>query len=123
MYLIVDDNPDIRKLIIQTICGCGDDFRECSDGDEVIDSYENFSPDLLLMDIRMKNISGLISASQLTEKYPESRVIIISDYDTPSFKKAALAAGALAFFSKENLLEVKNYIADYKKEFLLTKIK
>jgi DNA-binding NarL/FixJ family response regulator len=75
----------------------------------------DYLPDFLLMDIRMKNMSGLISTSQLTERFPEARVIIISDYYTTSFKKAAISAGAIAFFSKDNIFEVKRFLQSYEK--------
>ena len=109
-YLIVDDNVEMRNIIRQTICEVGDSIAECSDGFEAVQKFSELKPDLVLMDIRMKAMNGLDATKMIIEKFPDSRVLIVTDYDTPSFRKAAINAGAFAFFSKENLIEVKEFI-------------
>ncbi len=109
-YLIVDDNSRMRKLIYQAICTEGDGFMECPDGIYVVDAYMEYLPDYVLMDIRMKDMNGILATKKLLEKFPSAKIIIITDYDTPAFRKAAMKAGAVAFISKENLTKIKNYI-------------
>ena len=109
-FLIVDDNDEMRKIISQTICTKEDKIMECSDGEEAIKTYSEILPDYVIMDIRMKTVNGLVATKLINEKFPDSRIVIVTDYDTPSFRHAALNAGACAFFSKENLLKVKEFI-------------
>ncbi len=109
-FLIVDDNDEMRKIIRESICNETDSIHECSDGEEAIQSYPEFLPDYVIMDIRMKTVNGLVATKLINEKYPDSHVVIVTDYDIPSFRHAALDAGACAFFSKENLLKVKEFI-------------
>ncbi len=109
-YLIVDDNSRMRKLIYQAICTEGDSFMECPDGIYAVDAYAEYLPDYVLMDIRMKNMNGILATKKLREKFPSAKIIIITDYDTPSFRNAAMKAGAVAFISKENLTNIKDYI-------------
>lgn len=109
-YLIVDDNPKMRKIIAQIICTEQDIFLECSDGKDTTDVYAEYSPDYVLMDIKMKNMNGILSAKKICEKFPAAKIIIVTDYDTPAFREAARKAGAFAFVPKENLENIRSYI-------------
>ena len=122
-YLIIDDNENIRQIIRQTIIQWEsdgivtwdsaneyDNIEECSDGDDALSAYTSFQPDFVLMDIQMKKMDGLLATVKLREKFPNARVIIITDNDTPSYRAAAVKAGALAFISKENLSALKEYL-------------
>ncbi len=109
-FLIVDDKEDMRKIIRQTVCGIEDSIVECSDGDEAVDIYTKQRPDFVLMDIRMKNLNGIQATKTINKKFPDARVLIVTDYDIPSFREAAKKAGAVDFFSKENLIKVKEFI-------------
>lgn len=122
-YLIIDDNESIRQIIKLTInqwesaayqsnSGQTDitNIAECSDGDDALGTYESFLPDYVLMDIQMKKVDGIKATQKILEKYPDARIIIITDNDTPSYRIAALKAGAVAFIPKENLLVLKEYL-------------
>ncbi len=109
-YLIVDDNAEMRKIISQIICTEQDTFWECSDGNEATSAYTEYLPDFVLMDIKMDRINGISATKSIREKFPDARIIIVTDYDTPAFRKAATKAGAFAFVPKENLGEIRNYI-------------
>jgi two-component system response regulator DegU len=109
-YLIIDDNPDMQKLIRQEVCSEEDCVVECSDGEGALDFYSKHLPDYVLMDIKMNKVNGIAATKMIIDKFPFARIIIITDYDKRSFRQAAKRVGAIAFFSKENLFEVKNYI-------------
>ena len=109
-YLIVDDNEEMRKIIRQIVYAEEDIIVECSDGIDVFNAYAEHIPDYVLMDIRMKSMNGIIAAEKLREEFLDARIIIITGYDTPAFRQAAKNVGAIAFFSKENLSELKEFI-------------
>lgn len=109
-YLIIDDNPDIQKLIRQEVCTEGDTIIECADGEDALHEYANHLPDLVLMDIKMNKVNGITATKMIREKFPDANIIIITNYNTPAFRTAAKQAGAIAFVPKENLIEVKNFI-------------
>jgi CheY-like chemotaxis protein len=108
--LIVDDNPEMRRMIRQ-IAAAKDDFViECADGDEVMDAYAAHRPDWVLMDVEMKRMDGLKATSILTQLHPEAKVVIVTKHLDDETRRAAREAGALFFVSKDDLLSLRTLI-------------
>ena len=64
---------------------------------------EEDAPDILLMDINLKNISsedGLELAKQILSNYPEQKIVILSGYDLPVYRNEAQKIGAKGFINK-----------------------
>ena len=64
---------------------------------------EEDAPDILLMDINLKNITsedGLELAKQILSNYPEQKIVILSGYDLPVYRNEAKKIGAKGFISK-----------------------
>ena len=110
IILIVDDNPDMRKLIRSSITVSTDTVDECVDGSKVMDAYANLHPDFVLMDINMPVMNGIEATRNLKKQYPEARVIIVTSYSEIELREDAKEAGAENYFQKENLMELKNYL-------------
>lgn len=109
-YLIIDDNTRMRKLIRQAICINEDNFIECPDVDEAVNFYTRHMPDFVLIEIQTQKMQGLNALKKIRSEFPNSKIIVITDYDTAASRIAAIEAGALVFISKENLSEVKEFI-------------
>ena len=108
--MIVDDNPDIRKILKSICFNLFDEIIECSDGDEAIESYLTNNPEWTLMDIKMKRIDGLTAASEITSRNPLAKIIMISQYSDELIVEASRSSGAIEFVNKENLLKIKEII-------------
>jgi CheY-like chemotaxis protein len=63
--LIVDDQPDIRKLILMTMESEGYDLHEASNGEDALRSVHNLRPDVVLLDVMMP---GTLDGYQVCEK-------------------------------------------------------
>src|SRR5215467_10428511 len=98
--LIVDDNPEMRRMIGQIAGAKGDLIIECADGDEVIEAYAAHHPDWVLMDVEMKRMDGLKATSALTRLHPEAKVVIVTKHLDDETRGAAREAGALLFVGK-----------------------
>lgn len=60
------------------------------------------NPDVIVMDIRMKNDNGIEWTRKIVKTYPTCKVVILSGYDYDEYIQAAYEAGAYAFVTKEN---------------------
>ena len=78
--LIVDDNREMRQLMKSIVSEVCDQVFECEDGDEVLPAFDTHRPDWVLMDVEMKRRDGLRATSDLMNRYPEARVIIVTKH-------------------------------------------
>jgi CheY-like chemotaxis protein len=108
--LIVDDQAAIRTLLKRVCAREGNEFFECDDGSKALTAYETHRPDWVIMDIVMPGLDGLSATAQIRKSHANARVVIITQENDPAFRTAAAEAGALAFFSKDNLFDVRNFL-------------
>jgi CheY-like chemotaxis protein len=109
--LIVEDDGAMRELIKKVIGDLADAFCECSDGCDALALYEKHRPAWVLMDIRMKHVDGLIATRQITTAWPSARVLVVTAFTDEDLRQAAERAGACGYISKENLLEIRKWLA------------
>jgi DNA-binding NarL/FixJ family response regulator len=74
---------------------------EASTGDEAVRAARQLRPDVILMDIRMPGMDGITAGKLILTELPETRIIILSTFETDEYVFAALAAGASGFLTKE----------------------
>ena len=100
--LIVEDN----RLNRETLKGL---FRryfpsmsveEASDRQEAMKKFESFQPDLVLMDIRLPDGSGMELTKKIKETNPDVKVLIITGHHYAEYKEAAAQCGADGFLVK-----------------------
>ena len=108
--MIVDDHAETRSLIRETIGDLADEIVECIDGWEALAMYDQFLPDLVTMDLNMKTVDGFEATRQLRMRYPLSRVLVVTQFDSVVCRSAAIAAGASRFFSKDDLAGLRQYL-------------
>lgn len=104
--MIVDDEPRIRHLLREVAAGFASVVYEAADGGEAIAICATERPDWVLMDVRMKPIDGLRATAAIKARLPETRVVIVTQYDDPELREEARRAGACAWLLKENLHEL-----------------
>lgn len=110
--LIVEDNPLMRKEIAEMVKGKDNEVLQCDDGIYVESIYKSSKPDIIFMDIRMKQMNGLDATKNLIGKYPEAKVIIVTNIADKKLKEIAFKNGAIGYLLKDNLSDIKNYIAN-----------
>jgi two-component system chemotaxis response regulator CheY len=108
--MIVEDSDELRRIIASFIGDVVEEFVECRNGDEALATYSANSPDLVLMDLRMRQVDGFETTRQLKTAFPEAMVIMVSQWDSPVLRQAAELAGAEAYVNKEDLRRLSDII-------------
>jgi DNA-binding NarL/FixJ family response regulator len=111
IILIVDDSEPMRRTLKTFIRDLAEAVYECEDGGDALAAYERYRPGCVLMDIEMKRVDGIRATKEIIAAFPEARIIILTSYDDPHYRAAASAAGALAYVTKENLLELRRLLS------------
>jgi CheY-like chemotaxis protein len=103
--LIVEDNPSVRRVIRNIVTTIADEIYECEDGADALPAYIAHEPDWVLMDIVMKNMGGLTATKLIKDRYPDAKIMIVTNFDEPDLRESARQAGACGYILKENLFE------------------
>ena len=110
--LIVDDSEPMRRAIRSLLRNVAGEFHECSDGDDAVAAYARFGPDWVVMDIKMARVDGIEATRRIVAGFPGAKVAVMTSYDEPDLEKAARAAGARAFLSKDDLRALGRIVLD-----------
>jgi two-component system response regulator DegU len=109
--LIVDDSSQMRRMMRQFLPADAAEIRECEDGIDALEYYEKFLPDWVLMDWQMKQMNGLEATRQIIGKFPEAKILLVTQYNDRELREAATEAGVCGFVLKENLAELRRFLA------------
>ncbi|OXS54386.1 LuxR family two component transcriptional regulator [Bacillus sp. V-88] len=101
--VIIDDHQLFREGV-KRILEFEPSFNvvaEGDDGSEAMNLVEAHEPDVVLMDINMPETNGVEATRELMDKYPDTKVIILSIHDDENYVNHALKTGALGYLLKE----------------------
>ena len=101
--LLVDDHPLVREGLRARLAGTAGILvvGEAGDADQAFTAVAELQPDLVLMDVGMKQHNGIEIAARLRDRHPAVRVLMLSMYDNPEYVHRALEAGAWGYVLKE----------------------
>lgn len=101
--LIADDSRVAAHLlseIVESIEGC-EVIDVATSGEDSIEKYSRYNPDLVTMDLSMPGIGGMEAVRRIIAEHPEARIIVVSSLGGAQDKLLeALEAGALSVISK-----------------------
>lgn len=103
--LIADDEPKIRRGLVQLLAAHGNEFTvvgEAEDGERALDLIPGLEPDLLLVDVRMPFVDGLELVARLMARDggENRRVIVISGHDEFEYARQAVGLGVFEYLLK-----------------------
>ena len=109
--LVVDDEPQIRRVMRTTLAAQGYIVRDARSGEEALERIREEKPDLILLDVNMPGIGGL-EACRAIRSTSDAAIIMLTVRDTEQDKVDALDAGAddyvvKPFHSKELLARIR----------------
>ena len=100
--LLVEDQNIIRQLLKNyleqesdlEIVGVADN------GEEAVNKIEQLQPEVVIMDIEMPKVDGLSATKIISQRFPQTKVVILSTHDGDRYLSAALKAGAKGYLLK-----------------------
>jgi len=101
--LIVDDHPVVRDGL-RGIFESDPQFEvagEAGNGAEAVTRARSLQPDVVLMDLRMPDVDGVTAIKRLAELGVDTRVLVLTTYDTDTDVVPAIEAGATGYLLKD----------------------
>jgi DNA-binding NarL/FixJ family response regulator len=101
--LAVDDHPLIRSGLRAVIASEPDMemVGEAANGEESIELYREYRPDVVLMDLRMPVMDGLTATLAILREFPDAKIVALTTYEGDEDIHRALSAGARGYLLKD----------------------
>lgn len=105
--LIVDDHFVVRIGLLTSLKMdvSMETVFEASTGRQAIELYRKHQPGIVLMDLRLPDMTGIEATATLCREFPKARIMIISSFDAQEDVYRAFQAGALGYLRKDVLGE------------------
>lgn len=114
--LIVEDSKTFRTAFKRELVKRFPDMRVAiaADGAEALKKMGGFDPHIVFMDIRLPGENGLALTEKIKTRNPDVIIVILTDYDLPEYREAAMKIGADRFIPKGalNLAEIGRIVDD-----------
>ncbi len=112
--LIVDDEAELRKSVISVLRNSIPDFEfdieEAADGREAVEKFKSADWDLVLMDVRMPNLTGIDALKLIKAHDPRTFVVLMTAHSNLQDAVAAIKEGAYDYLEKpvqpQRLIEI-----------------
>ena len=109
MNIIIVDDDSLVAGALKTILEINEDVKVLatgSDGKEACELYRKYQPDILLMDIRMKNMSGLEAATVILQEFPQANILLLTTFSDDEYIIKALRLGARGYLLKQDYASI-----------------
>jgi DNA-binding NarL/FixJ family response regulator len=104
--ILLADDHEIFRRGLRSILESRPELEVCGEAVDGLDAFEKTKqllPDIVLMDVSMPNIDGLQATKLILSQIPNTRILILSQHDSPQVLSAALKAGASAYVTKSQV--------------------
>jgi DNA-binding NarL/FixJ family response regulator len=101
--LLVDDHPLVRERLAEVINREPDLIvtGEAEDRQEAIDAILAKPPDLVIVDLTLKNSDGLELIKDIRARWPKMRMLVVSMHDESLYAERVIRAGAMGYITKQ----------------------
>ena len=99
--LLADDHAMLREGLRALLAGAGFSvIGEVSDGREALRRVQELAPEMVVMDIAMPGLNGIEAATTIRDRYPATKIVILSMHSSTEHVYRAFAAGAAGYVLK-----------------------
>ena len=109
MKIVIVDDDCLVTGALKTILEVNEDVDVVAtglDGRDAVRLYGEHKPDVLLMDIRMKNMNGLEAATEILYAYPEANILLLTTFLDDEYIVKALRIGAKGYLLKQDYASI-----------------
>lgn len=100
--LVADDEGIARKIIKKTVESMGFEVvAEAKNGEEAINLYKQFKPDILLLDLDMPDKTGETVLKEVIGEYPDALIIMVTAHKDKNVLGDCFGLGAKDYISKD----------------------
>ena len=102
--LLIDDD-ELITMSLEMIISAEEDFQvvgKGNSGKEAVKLYDELTPDILLMDIRMTDMNGLEAAEVILEKHPNATILFLTTFSDDEYIVKALKLGVKGYLLKQD---------------------
>lgn len=104
MNIVVIDDDKLVSISLKTIIESSQTVHVVAvggSGEEAIKLYDEYKPDVMLMDIRMQGMSGLEAGETILEKHKNARILYLTTFSDDEYIIKALKIGAKGYILKQ----------------------
>lgn len=109
MKLVLIDDDILVTTALKTILEANGPIRVCAtgtDGREALQLYETHRPDVLLMDIRMKDMDGLKASQDILSRHPQAQILLLTTFSDDAYIIQALKIGVKGYLLKQDYASI-----------------
>lgn len=111
--LIVDDEKDVCEMLERYLKSKGYETNSANDGREALEKVKTFKPQVVLLDIRMPNMSGIECLKNIKRDYPDTEVIMATAIKDMEPAISCMKEGAYGYQTKP--IDLENLAIDIEK--------
>jgi DNA-binding NarL/FixJ family response regulator len=109
MKIVIVDDDQLVASSLEIILGAEPEIEIAAtgySGQEAIELYQKYQPDILLMDIRMEGMTGLEAAEKILEREPEALILFLTTFSDDEYIVKALKMGAKGYLLKQDFASI-----------------
>ena len=106
MKVVIIDDDKLVSMSLKMILENGTDIEVAAvgeDGREAVSLYKKYSPDILLLDIRMQYMTGLEAARNVLAAYPDAKILFLTTFSDDEYIIEALEIGVKGYMLRQSV--------------------
>ncbi len=111
--LVVDDQKGVRRLLEELFRKDGYEVTVAVDGKDSVEKVKAYTPDIILMDMKMPNMNGLEASQEIIKLNDKIPIIMMTAYGEMEVVQKALEVGVKRYITKPfDIIDLRNMVRE-----------
>ncbi len=98
--LLVDDEPDVTRILSKRLGRRGYECQAAANGQEAVDAMGQFAFGVIIMDVKMPVMDGMSALQIIHSRWPKTQIILLSGHADMQLAVQAMSEGAFGYLMK-----------------------